>query len=34
MISWLWLVGAFIAGTWFGIILAALMAANGRDKNE
>lgn len=34
MIHWVWLLVAFVAGEYFGIILAALMAANGRDKND
>lgn len=31
MIHWLWLLGAFIGGVWFGIVFAAFLSANGRD---
>ena len=34
MIHWIWLLGAFIAGVWCGFILTALLAANGRNKDE
>jgi uncharacterized membrane-anchored protein YhcB (DUF1043 family) len=32
--TWIYILLAFIAGGWFGMVVMAVMAANGRDDDD